>query len=194
MRSKELDETAPSVARLALLLAAFLGLIVVGLNLVAPRPFQVSQDQFLELIDKGAVASIEIGNHGLRSVLLSSMEFDQRGRRVRTQQVRVDLGETTADNRITIADSAMAIADFEARGIAISYADAGAQGETDALWLTVVIGLLGIGAWHLFAQARHNRLNGSPRQQLRELETEFREGRLSRDEYEKQAAEISTDV
>lgn len=194
MRLRELDETAPSVARLALLLAAFLGLIVVGLNLVAPRPFQVSQEQFLELIDKGAVASIEIGDHGLRSVLLSSMEFDQRGRRVRTQQVRVELGEMTADNKITIADSAMAIADFEARGIAISYADPGAEGETDALWLTIVIGLLTIGAWHLIAQARQNRLNGSPRQQLRELETEFREGRMSRDEYEKQAAEISTDV
>ena len=176
------DETSPSAARIALALAAFLGLVVVGLNLVAPQAFRVSQNQFRELVDSGAIVSIEIGERTLRGELAGSMEFGQQGRRVQTEQVSV------------VRDGSVDIADLEAKGIRIISADTGGAGGTDDIWLVVVVGLLGVGTWYLFAQARHNRSHGSPRQRLRELETEFREGRMSREEYERQASAISTDV
>ena len=68
------------------------------------------------------------------------------------------------------------------------------QEGTDNLLLLLTLGLLGAGTWYLFAQARHNRRYGSPRQQLQELETAYREGRLSREEFEQRAANVSTDI
>ena len=64
----------------------------------------------------------------------------------------------------------------------------------ESTWLAVALGLLGIGSWYLIAQAKHSRAHRSPRQELKDLEEEFRAGTIDRQEYEKRVASISPEI
>ena len=164
------------------MLAVALGLIVVGLNLISAHAFQIPPDRFIELVDKGVVERVDLGERILQAKLTQRIQFAQGGQRLRTSTVSV------------IIDGSLSGYDFEGRGIAVTHGGSKNQAATDDLWLLVTLALLGAGTWYLFAQARHNRRYGSPRQQLQELEIAYREGRLSRKDFEQRAANVSTDL
>ena len=101
-------EPSPKAARLALILAAALGLLVVGLNLISPTGFQITPDRFMNLVDKGVVERVELGKRTIQAQLTQTMQFAQGGQRLRTSSVSV------------IIDGSLSGYDFEGRGIAVT--------------------------------------------------------------------------
>ena len=59
------------------------------------------------------------------------------------------------------------------------------------IWATIVVGMLGLGIWHLISQARKNLRYGSPRQWLEVVDREFQEGIISKEERDSRIEEIS---
>ena len=180
----EPEPSSPSTVRFALLLAAFLALVVLGLDALSPQAVRVPPERLAELLEQGIVERISVDDRSLQGDLTRRIDVEQGGRRLPARRVSVSLEEFTEPPDFDA---------FRQRGVNVERRPR-ADESMESTWLAVALGLLGIGSWYLIAQAKHSQAHRSPRQELKDLEEEFRAGTIGRQEYEKRVASISPEI
>ena len=174
------DELTISPATLALILASALMAVVMLLNALGSDATPVDESRFGELVRNGSVAHITV--EGPRNIVCDLHEpvSVPELRRQSVARVSVELSQPLgAEERLSW------------REFGISVVDGEPNGHGRWLWRALVVAILCLGIWHLVAQARTNLRLGSPRQRLEEVERQFEEGGLSREEYSRRVEEIS---
>lgn len=181
----EAEGTSPT--RLALVLGAGLLALVLLLSFLAPEELPVELERLQALVDDGMVISVAVGDGSLVASLQQEVMVDIAGQRYRTSDIVV-AGPVDDDLRELVQG-------WGATGISIVYIDEppGLQ-LRDAAWIGFVILLLALGVWHLVLQARTHRRDGSPRQRLDEALAERDAGRISAEEYERRATNITAEM
>ena len=179
--------------RLALMLASGLMAVLVLINALGREATPVDEDRFLELAQAGVVDSIVIQGPGsLTAELRSSVNLRDAGD-PRAPQYVEDQGGMASSTVFVEFSQPISAAQREVwrkLGISVRKGEPGTRRKS-GLWAAVVFGMLGLGIWHLVVQARNNIRFGSPRQMLQEVESQFREGLISREERDCKVEEIS---
>ena len=176
-----------SATRLAVTLGAGLLALVVLLSLLAPPEIPIDLDRLESLVEEGRVASIEVSDVSLVARLREPVLLDLGGQRRRSEVVIV--------TGIVDADGQEAIRRWGEAGLSIASVEAPPErGLQEAAWVGFVSLLLLFGVFHLVAQARTHRRDGSPRQRLDQARADLDAGRISDEEYERQASAISIEM
>jgi len=164
-----------SPALFSLVLAfALLGMVVV-LNLVGSSEIPISVGQFQELESKDLLARIEITSNGLRCLLRKRVWLASGGRELVGEKVFLE-------ERSGISPEV--INQWKASGIVVVFHDKGQTFWGESMGIGLVVFLLGVGIWYLWAQIQKDRHGiGSPRRRLQKLEQDFREGKIGAEEY-----------
>jgi type VI protein secretion system component VasK len=105
----------------------------------------------------------------------------------------------TQDVLVSVLDGAQveaAVDRWRAAGVLVVAGETGGDQRwaRDLAWTAIVGGLLLFGVYHLVQQARLHRREGSPRERLAEAQAELEAGRISREEFERRAAEITPEL
>ena len=185
----------PSIepVRLALMLASGLMAVLVLINALGGGATPVDEDRFLELAQAGVVESIVIeGPVSLTAELRSAVNLRDAGDPRAPEYVENE-GGSAASSVFVEFSQPISRAQREVwrhLGIPVREGEPGTSRKS-GLWAAIVFGMLGLGIWHLVAQARNNLRFGSPRQLLQEVESQFREGLISREERDRKVEEIS---
>ncbi len=189
------DSEIPAIGpvRLALMLASGLMAVLVLINALGGEATPVDEDRFLELSQAGVVESIVIqGPASLTAELRSAFNLRDAGD-PRAPEYVENQGGTAASSVFVEFSQPISAAQRQVwgkLGISVREGEPGTHRKT-GLWAAVVFGMLGLGIWHLVAQARNNLRFGSPRQMLQEVESQFREGLISIEERDRKVEEIS---
>ena len=180
------EEKQVSATRLAVTLGAGLLALVVMLSLLAPPESSIDLSRLEDLVADGRVASIEVSDV-IVAHLQEPVILDMGGQRRRTETVIV--------TGIIDADRGEVIRRWREAGLSVVAVVAPPQrGLQEAAWGGFVSLLLLFGVYHLVTQARTHRREGSPRQRLDQVRADLDAGRISDEEYERQAAEISIEM
>ena len=185
----------PSIGpvRLALILASGLMAVLVLINALGGDGTPVDEDRFLELAQAGVVESIVIeGPVSLTAELYGAVNLRDAGDPRAPEYVENQGGRAASTVLVEFSQPISAAQREVWRNLGI-YVREGERGTNrrSGLWAAIVFGMLGLGIWHLVAQARNNLRFGSPRQLLQEVESQFREGLISREERDRKVEEIS---
>ena len=180
------EEKQVSATRLAVTLGAGLLALVVMLSLLAPPELSIDLSRLEDLVADGRVASIEVSDV-IVAHLQEPVILDMGGQRRRTETVIV--------TGIIDADRLEVIRRWREAGLSVVAVVAPPQrGLQEATWVGFVSLLLLFGVYHLVTQARTHRREGSPRQRLDQVRADLDAGRISDEEYERQASEISIEM
>ena len=189
------DAETPAIepVRLALILASGLMAVLVLINALGGDATPVDEDRFLELSQAGVVESIFLeGPASLTAELRSAVNLRDAGDPRAPEYVENQGGGIASSVYVEFSQpiSAAQLGMWRQLGIFIREGEPGTSGKS-GFWAAIVFGMLGLGIWHLVAQARNNLRFGSPRQLLQEVETQFRDGLISREERDRKVEEIS---
>ena len=189
------DAETPAIGpvRLALILASGLMAVLVLINALGGDATPVDEDRFLELSQAGVVESIIIeGPASLTAKLRSTVNLRDAGDPRAPEYVENQGGGTAGSVFVEFSQpiSAAQLGMWRQLGIYVIEGEPGTNGRS-GLWAAIVFGMLGLGIWHLVAQARNNLRFGSPRQLLQEVDAQFRDGLISREERDRKVEEIS---
>ena len=180
------EEKQVSATRLAVTLGAGLLALIVMLSLLAPPELSIDLSRLEDLVADGRVASIEVSDV-IVAHLQEPVILDMGGQRRRTETVIV--------TGIIDADRLEVIRRWREAGLSVVAVVAPPQrGLQEAAWVGFVSLLLLFGVYHLVTQARTHRHEGSPRQRLDQVRADLDAGRISGEEYERQASEISIEM
>jgi hypothetical protein len=181
------EEKQVSATRLAVTLGVGLLTLVVMLSLLAPPEMPIDLNRLESLVAEGRVASIEVSDVSIVARLRESMMLEMGGQRRRTEVVIV--------TGIVDADEDEAIGRWKEAGLSVVAGVAPPErGLQEAAWVGFVSLLLVFGVYHLVTQARTHRRDGSPRQRLDHARADLDAGRISDEEYERRASEISIEM
>ena len=165
-----------SPIKFSLALAGALLFVVIGLNFVKSPEVPVSPEQFQRLSLKGLIVQIKITQTGLSCRLEENVRLEYEGREVFSQDI-ILLGKQEVPPE--------QVSRWRAEGIAVEYDDETGTSSREWVGIGLVGSLLGLGLWHLWSQIQKDRKgDGSPRRRLQTLEKEFREGKISLEDYE----------
>lgn len=170
-----------SPVKFALVLAAALLGTVAILNLLGSSEVLVSVDQFQQLRQGGAVERVRVTPSGWHADLRRPCRINSSSGEFLARQILV-----AGQGRPKPAQ----LDEWRTAGIAVDFGqDPLAQSSGWRGWSggVLVSGLLGLGVWHLWNQVRRHRREGSPRQRLEELERDFKQGKLTQEEYTQRA-------
>lgn len=175
-----------SPTTLAAMLGSGLVALVLLLGILAPSEVIVDLERLDQLVADGVVERLEVSPSEIIAQLSEPVIIQDAGQRMRAQAVLVP--------RATVGGEA-AVERWRAAGAPVVNvaADAGRR-LREALWGSAVAGLLLFGVYHLVQQARRHRREGSPRQHLAEVQQQLDDGHITREEYERQVAEISPEL
>ncbi len=180
-------ERPVSVQLLACLLAGALIVVVAGLNMFDSGVTQIGYEQFQRLLEHGLVRKITVADHHLNIRLERAVRIEGLRDRPVTAHLLVEIeGPPTGDDVETWRKGGVDIVDE-------AHSTSSKLGRSVFLGLAAV-GLLGGGVWYLIAQARADRRRPGPRQRLRDAEADYRAGRMTQEEYEKEADCISAEL
>lgn len=166
---------------LAFGLVALVGAVLLGVNLLDPPLASVDAEQFKTLLDEGMVSQIRIRGRTLECALARPVRL--RGERAAVSAVQIEWGA---------APDAGEVSRWEQGGVQVLSLPEG--GRRDGPWAIAVALLLAGGIWHLVAQARRHRRDGSPRERLQEAERQFGAGELTREQYDNLVAELTIEM
>ena len=173
------DETSRLAFKLSILLAGGLLLLVALLNISEAPEIPVAYDRFQRLVADGEVARLVIrtGEIGCRLRAPIELIFEDR-------DVVSDRLVLIWSNQPPVA--AEQVSYWRSQNIQVEYDDSPSS-PYEAWTSAAFVGILAcIGLWHLWGQIQTDRKGiGSPRRRLRELENQFREGRISLEDYER---------
>jgi uncharacterized membrane protein len=184
MDKEEKDEGEGISLKFALWLALGLVSMVLVLNLLGSPEVPVGIEHFRRLEKDGVIAAVKISPAGWHVELKRPSRIENSGGEFITKQVVV---------RGQAEPSGGVVSGWEPKGIAVEYI---AEPVRQAGWVggVLVAGLLGLGLWHLWQQMQRHRREGSPRQHLEKLEQEFKEGKISQEEFQKRAELIMAEM
>ena len=186
MRLNSADQKKQVSAQLlAYLLAGALIIVVVGLNLFDGGMTEIPYEQFQRLMNHGLVKRIAVADDHLEIRLERAVRVSGLRERPMTEFVQVELARSPT------------VEDVEAwREGGVDIGDSGPSSQLGrSIFLGLVsVGLLAGGVWYLIAQARADRRRPGPRQRLRDAEAEHLAGRMTREEYQKEADRISAEL
>lgn len=171
---------------LAAALGAGLVLLVLLLNMLATPEALIDGDRLAALVAQGEVVRIELGDAGIAAHLRRPAVLDEGGQRLRSAHVLVPGAEADGEQRDRWQSAGIEVAE--------SLGGGGGRRVRELVWTVAVAALLLFGLRHLIDQARRHRREGSPRQRLEALHAAFQEGRVSREEYERQVDDISVEL
>jgi hypothetical protein len=173
---------AESPVVFSLILAFLLLAIVCVLNFLGSSEFPLTEEQFSALLEQGGIRRIEVSPAGLHCQLDQKTRLDDRGREFSGGQGFL------VRNSPVVAEE---VDRWEAAGITVARRESGSsplQGWGGGL---LVVGLLVVGIWHLWAQVKEDREgNGSPRRRLKMLEEDLDNEKITPEEFRKQAEVI----
>lgn len=201
MKSEPVDPThnddsqegpALSYGKLSLLLAGALILIVVLMNVLTPEEIPVSEQGFQGLVEGGLVESIVVGDHWLSCVLVREAAVEEqtsvgtRPRRGRRVSINLRVPPPPAQRR-----------QWRDEGIDVRLADAEETATRERQQWTgwaLMAALLGVGLYYVVSQARSSKRHDSPRSRLKQLDLALKQGKISREDYDRQAGAISAEL
>jgi len=173
---------AESPVFFSLLLAFLLLGIVCVLNWLGSSEMPLTEEQFSALLEQGGIRRIEVSPAGLHCQLDQKTRLDDRGREFSAEKGFL------SRNTPVVAEE---IDRWEAAGITVSRHESGSgplQGWGGGL---MVVGLLGVGLWHLWSQVKEDREgNGSPRRRLKALEEDLENKKITPEEFREKAEVI----
>lgn len=181
-----------SYGKLSLLLAAALGIIVVLINLLSPEEIAVSEGTFRALVEDEKVTDIVVGDGWLNCILVGDVTVEEQtgvGTRPRKgSRVSVNLTEVPSVEEQQ---------QWRHAGIGVYPADADALAKRargqQIGWLLMAV-LLGIGLYYIISQAKRSKRFDSPRGRLAKLEQAWKDGDISREDYDRKAEAISAEL
>ena len=174
MQSED-EETTHSPILLSLALACGLLALVFGLNLLDGPEIPVEHDQFQQLVKEDKVTEIVVGIDGIRCKLREPVKTTHDGNEITADRILLQGSQHIPPEQVSY---------WESRGIDVEFDDE----ERPRSWGgAIVVGvLLTLGLWHVGSQIyKDKRGVGAPRRRLQELEKEFRDGKISLEDYEK---------
>jgi len=174
-----------SAQLLAYLLAGALVVVVAGLNLFDGGMTEIPYEQFQRLMEHGLVKRITVADDHLEIRLERAVRVEGLRERPMTEFVQVELARSP-----TVED----VEAWSEGGVDIGDSEPSSQLGRSIFLGLVSVGLLAGGVWYLIAQARADRRRPGPRQRLRDAEAEYLAGRMTREEYEKEADRISVEL
>ena len=190
MKSKLADQEHQISARLlACLLAGALIVVVAGLNLFEGGATEIGYEQFQQLLEQGLVKRITLVDDHMEIRLARAVRIEGlRGRSV-IEHIQVEIAWSPSDDDVE--------AWREERGVEV--VDIGDSGSASQLTRSILLGLVSVGlmaggALYLIAQARAHRRRPGPRQRLRDAEADYLAGRITQEEYEREADCISAEL
>ena len=165
----------------SVLLAFSLFAIVLLLHFLGDSEIPIVEEQFERLYENNLLSSIRLSDNSLYCQLVNPVWIDNMGRRILTDKVFVDPIEAVSMERIEAWKSAGITVHFESEK----------RGIKKQSGVLLIASLLGIGVWHLWSQVKQDRQgSGSPRRRLQELEDQLKTGKITKEEYQKQAEPI----
>jgi hypothetical protein len=167
----------------SLLLAFMLLGIVCVLNWLGSSEMPLTEEQFSALLEQGGIRRIEVSHVGLHCQLDQKTRLDERGREFSAGEGFLALNSPVATEEVER---------WEAAGITVSRHE-GSRSSPLQGWGggLLVVGLLGVGLWHLWSQVKEDREgNGSPRRRLKALEDDLDNEKISPEEFRKKAEVI----
>ncbi len=174
---KEDGHTSGSPVKFSLALAGGLLFIVLGLNFLNSPEIPVTAEQFQGFSTEGRLKHITITPFGLNCQLKEPVQLTHEDREVTTQAIVLQGNQEIPPEQVSY---------WRSQGITVGYEDSEDITSKELAGVGFVAGLFGLGLWHLWSQVQKDRKGiGSPRRRLQELEKEFREGRISLEDYEK---------
>ena len=168
--------------KFSIALAGALLAIVFGLNFLRSPEIPIEYIKFKKLYDDGLIEHIQITPFGLSCRLSQVVKLMHDDRELEVDRIVLLGGHDIPPEYV---------ANWRFAGISVDYED-----STDIGWREWVgIALLGLlfllGIWHIWSQIQKDRKGiGSPRRRLQELEKEFKEGKISLEDYEKAKEKI----
>lgn len=174
MQSED-EETTKSPVALSLTLAFALLALVFGLNLLEGPEVPVEQEQLQRLIKEGMVTNIIVGLDGLHFRLRAPIATEQEGTEMKADRLILPGRHDVSPEQVSY---------WESRGIEVEFDDSKPTRNWGGI---ILVGLLlPLGLWHVASQIYKDKKGiGAPRRRLKELEKEFRDGRISLEDYEK---------
>ena len=163
-------------------LAVALWGIVLLLNWLGSAEIPIREDQFQQLREQDLLARIQVGPDGIHAWLMQPVQIESGGGRYLTEEVflprNIGMERTEVEN-------------WRSQGIEVSVVEAGGGGFQGVGGVLLVVGLLGVGIWHLWSQIQNDRRGiGSPRRRLQKLDEELKAGKISDEEYRQSAEAI----
>ena len=168
-------EGAP--VKFSIALAGALLAIVFGLNFLKSPEIPIEYNKFMRHYEDGLIEHIQITPFGLSCRLSQLVQVTQEDRELEVDRI-VLLGDYDIPPEY--------VCNWRFSGISVDYQDSTEMGWRE--WAGIaLLGLLFIlGIWHIWSQIQKDRKGiGSPRRRLQELEKEFKEGKISLEDYEK---------
>lgn len=170
-----------SPAMFAGVLAVALWGIVLLLNWLGSEEIPIGEEQFQQLREQDLLARIQVGPDGLHAFLMQPVQIESGGGRYLTEEIF--LPRSAGMERTEIEN-------WRSQGIEVSVVEVEQSGFQGVGGVLLVVGLLGIGMWHLWSQVQIDRRGiGSPRRRLQKLDEELKAGKISDEEY-RQSAEM----
>ncbi|MBM3280513.1 MAG: hypothetical protein FJY95_20910 [Candidatus Handelsmanbacteria bacterium] len=184
VKAEEAGEGEGISLRFAILLAVGLVVLVMALNQVGSTEVPIGLEHLKRLDAEDLVQSVEIAPGGWHVTLRRPSRIDNGSGELITRQVVVrEQGEPGAEQA----------RGWRSRGVRVERIS---EPEPENGWLggVLVSGLLGLGVWHLWQQMQKHRREGSPRQHLERLEQEFKDGKITQEEYQLRAELIMAEM
>jgi hypothetical protein len=169
------EEATQSPVMLSVALACGLLALVFGLNLLDGPEIPVEYEQFKRFVKDEMVQSIVVGADGIRCQLREPVKTTHDGNEVTADRIFLPGSQHIPPEQVSY---------WESLGIAVEFDDE----PRPRSWggIAVVGILLTLGLWHVASQIYKDKKGvGAPRRRLQELEKEFRDGRISLEDYEK---------
>lgn len=162
--------------------------IILALNWLGDGITSISEDDLHRLVARRAISRIEI--RGERAV-------------AELGEIAGDAGSSEEGNRpdrVMLPRPASAITEAEQEGWrkagieVVVVAGDNTDGQPTA-GLLLVAALLALGGWYLWDQIRQDRHGrGSPRRRMAELDRDLQEGRVTPEEFQRRAEELSAEM
>lgn len=177
--SETVDGMSP--VRLAWILASGLMAVIMLINAIGGDVTAIGENEFRELLRKGVIERISIQN---QQSLVATL-YDR-------EKVKSRQGDYLQSIFVEFSLPIDEVQRQEWRDLGIKVGDGEERVENNTwIWAAIVVGMLGLGIWHLISQARKNLRYGSPRQWLEVVDREFQEGIISKEERDSRIEEIS---
>tara|TARA_Y100000588_G_scaffold329287_1_gene365354 strand:- start:484 stop:1062 length:579 start_codon:yes stop_codon:yes gene_type:complete len=168
--------------KFSLALAGGLLAIVFGLNFLKSPEIPIEYEKFVRLHEDGLIEHILITPFGLSCRLSQLVQLIQEDREVEADRV-VLLGDYDIPPEY--------VGNWRFSGIAVDYQDSEEMSWREWAGIGFLALLFILGIWHIWSQIQKDRKGiGSPRRRLKELEKDFKEGKISLEDYEKAKEKI----
>ena len=183
--SAHADNKRPTIG-LALGLCLPIVVALVILNTLGEEGEEIAPEHFSELMDRDLVEEIRLQEQVLRCLLRHPIRLTEAKAKPPVRRVVL---------RYAARPSPADLSGWREQGIRVVVVEGGGESGTGIIWWPVAMALLlGLGTVHLLRQARRHRRHGGPRQRLQDAERQLLNGELSREQYDRLAATISSEM